>query len=682
MTENLSIETQIIYNKKVISGYHNIIGQLPILKFLEVPKPKDLIIALKNNLKITDDNSLKVQNYTKCIESLTKINKIQQENYLFLFKILLYMEEFAKSTEITKNNLKCQKIQRLSNNIFNIFVPTLNIDDPFVKMEDKIVLVDSEGHSYNAQITKILNKVIYVEVPEKFVDNYVTDKKYDIRFIYSNWSMKCCHYALYLVNNYNLTSLMYPTFRTNTKYLKSDLNWLNKSVKENAEQKQAVINILSMTAYPAPYILFGPPGTGKTATLVELICQIWQQGTSKSVLVCASSNAAIDEITKRLLKYIPANEMHRMYPRCKKRSDVDPIIYPCTNFVNDTNIFLPKEILLLKKIILTTIISCTRKYCCRLFTANIKGSHFSFVIIDEASQSIEPETLIPFLLACIKDDENKGSLQAQIVIAGDPCQLGPSIQSKIAEPLLGISMLERLMEFPVYKQDKKNEYNPHYITKLIRNFRSHRSILHVPNEIFYNNELIACGGPEINAAIGWSMLPNKKFPLIFHASNGKEKRAENSSSVYNLQEISIAMKYLRLLLNKKFGTLKIKQNHIGIVAPFRQQQIKINMELKKRNWENINVGTVETYQGREKEIIILTTVRSRRFMHDGKQHIGFLSNKKRFNVAVTRAKCLLIVIGNPIVLQIDNCWKLLMEYCKQNNAYIDNSSTTADIFEK
>ncbi|KAL2712790.1 putative helicase MOV-10 [Vespula squamosa] len=669
---------------RIIDRYTTV-DQLPIINFPKLSIPEHLKIALKNNLKITNNNICqKTQNYIKCIENLVKINKIRQENYLFLFKILLYVEQFARSVEMKKYNLKCQKIYVCANNVFTISVPTLNIDDPFIKMEDKIVLKEttSKGRSYNAQIIQIFEKNINVIVPNKFLDKYNKDKKYNIEFIHSDWFMKCCHYALYLVNSCNLTSLMYPTIRTNRKYLKSDLNWLNKSVKENAEQKQAVINILNRTAYPAPYILFGPPGTGKTATLVELICQIWQQGMSKSVLVCASSNAAVDEITKRLLTYIPPNEMHRMYSRSKRRSDVNSIIHPCANFAEDTNIFLPKEILLFKKIILTTLVSCTR-----LLKANIKESHFSFVIIDEASQSIEPETLIPFLLACMKDDENKGLLQAQVVIAGDPCQLGPFIRSKIAEPLLGISMLERLMDCPVYKRDKENKYNSHYVTKLIRNYRSHKCILHVPNREFYENELIACGGAETNAAIGWSKLPNKKFPLIFHASNGKEKRAENSHRqecihVYNLEEVFIVMKYLNSLLGKKLGTLQIEQNHIGIIAPFKQQQYKIINKLEKRNWKDIAVGTVEMFQGREKEIIILTTVRSRLFVHDGIQHIGFLSNEKRFNVAITRAKCLLIVIGNPLVLETDNYWRLLMQYCKENKAYVGNTSTFAQISEK
>lgn len=131
------------------------------------------MIALKNNLKITNNNksqnSQKTKNYITCIENLAKINKIQQENYLFLFKILLYLEEFARSTEMKKHNLKCQEIQICSNNIFTIFVPSLNIDDPFVKIEDKIVLkeTNSLGRSYNAQIIRICNKNIKVIVPKK-----------------------------------------------------------------------------------------------------------------------------------------------------------------------------------------------------------------------------------------------------------------------------------------------------------------------------------------------------------------------------------------------------------------------------------------------------------------------------------------------------------------------------------
>lgn len=110
-----------------------------------------------------------IEDYIKCIESLEKINNIHEENYLFLFKILLYMEEFAKSIEMKKHNLKCHTIQRSFNDKFTISVPTLNIDDPFIKMEDKIILKESDQDSctYNAQIIQIFNKSVNVVVPKK-----------------------------------------------------------------------------------------------------------------------------------------------------------------------------------------------------------------------------------------------------------------------------------------------------------------------------------------------------------------------------------------------------------------------------------------------------------------------------------------------------------------------------------
>lgn len=146
------------------------VGQLPCLKFLPISNPKDLTKALKNNLEITtNNNNQKTENYIKCIESLAKINNIQEENYLFLFKILLYVEEFAQSVEMKKHNLKCHAIKRFLDNIFTISVPTLNIDDPFVKMEDRIILKESdqENCTYNVQIVQIFNKSVNVVVPTK-----------------------------------------------------------------------------------------------------------------------------------------------------------------------------------------------------------------------------------------------------------------------------------------------------------------------------------------------------------------------------------------------------------------------------------------------------------------------------------------------------------------------------------
>ncbi|XP_015178042.1 PREDICTED: putative helicase mov-10-B.1 [Polistes dominula] len=497
----------------------------------------------------------------------------------------------------------------------------------------------------------------------KFHEN----KKYDISVRDSNFPLKICHYALDEIQSfYNIKLLINPEIKKDTLQYYSITNfaWFNESIKKNPEQMQVVKNVINKTAYPAPYILFGPPGTGKTATLVELICQaiVCQPRllvTLRSrVLVCATSNAAVDEITIRLLKYLPAEIMCRIYSQSYDRSKVNKTILPCSYFLKDYLGFIRTALHF--QIILVTNITCA---C--LLNTDLGRNLFSYVIIDEASQATEPETILPFLFGPLIP-----MMKSQVVLAGDPYQLGPVILSRIAKPLLGISMLERLMNFPMYKQDKDNNYDSRYVTKLKQNYRSHECILHVSNQEFYESELIACGdGRIINSAIGWSKLPNKYFPIIFHSSYGIEKSKKYSSSMYNLEEISIIMKYLNLLLGVTFGDIKIEQGHIGIVSPFKQQKLEIIERLKKRKMNSITVGSVEEFQGSEKEIIILTTVRSRVFNHDGIQNIGFLSEERRFNVALTRAKCLLIIIGNPTVLETNKHWKVLLEYCRKNNAF-------------
>lgn len=136
-----------------------------------------------------------------------------------------------------------------------------------------------------------------------------------------------------------------------------------------------------------------------------------------------------------------------------------------------------------------------------------------------------------------------------------------------------------------------------------------------------------------------------------------------------MAEIKIVVHYVaNLLVGQKFNNTIITQADIGIVTPFSAQRLQLHKALQKCNINNVDVGTVELFQGQEKEIIILSTVRSKTFFHDNRQHIGFLSNEKRFNVAITRAKALLIVVGNPTILQTDKSWWHLLKFCQLNNA--------------
>ncbi|KAL0103421.1 hypothetical protein PUN28_017588 [Cardiocondyla obscurior] len=276
--------------------------------------------------------------------------------------------------------------------------------------------------------------------------------------------------------------------------------------------------------------------------------------------------------------------------------------------------------------------------------------------------------LIPFTVLA-KPKSEKLELQAQVVIAGDPYQLEPVVRCNKIKHLLGKSMMERLMNnCDIYKK-QDGKYNPNYITKLVKNYRSHESFLHVSNQLFYEDDLQACGGAETQIMLNWLQLPNKNFPLIFQEVYGTESRTE-SNSVFNTVETVAVLTYVNILLKRKFKNCKIKPQDIGIITPFKQQELDISFHLASMNLQDITVGTVETFQGQERKIIIISAVRSIIFKHNDQEHIGFLSHEKRFNVALTRAESLVIMIGNPDILCVSKPWNLLWTYCKDNNACI------------
>ncbi|XP_007659751.1 RNA helicase Mov10l1 isoform X2 [Ornithorhynchus anatinus] len=358
----------------------------------------------------------------------------------------------------------------------------------------------------------------------------------------------------------------------------------------NEHQKLAVKRILSGDCRPIPYVLFGPPGTGKTVTIIEAILQA-------------------------------LNETLKLYS--KEGED----IWKASRF----------------RIIITTCSSAGLFY-----QIGVRIGHFTHVFVDEAGQANEPECLIPLGLV--------SEVDGQIVLAGDPMQLGPVIKSKFARVYgLSVSMLERLMSRPSYQRDENTfgtsgSYNPLLVTKLMKNYRSHSALLTLPSKLFYHNELEVCADAKVvTSLLGWEKLPNKRFPLIFHGMRGNEAREGNSPSWFNPAEAVQVMRYCCLLA--KHVSNVVSTTDIGIITPYRKQVEKIRILLRNVDLMDIKVGSVEEFQGQEYLVIIISTVRSNeeRF-EDEKYFLGFLSNSKRFNVALTRSKALLIVVGNPHVL--------------------------------
>ncbi|XP_073738686.1 RNA helicase Mov10l1 isoform X6 [Callorhinus ursinus] len=302
------------------------------------------------------------------------------------------------------------------------------------------------------------------------------------------------------------------------------------------------------------------------------------------------------------------------------------------------------------------------------YQIGVRVGHFTHVFVDEAGQASEPECLIPLGLV---SDAN-----GQIVLAGDPMQLGPVIKSRLAMAYgLNVSMLERLMSRPAYLRDEDafgacGAYNPLLVTKLVKNYRSHPALLALPSRLFYHRELEVCADPEVvTSLLGWEKLPKKGFPLIFHGVRGSEAREGRSPSWFNAAEAVQVMRYCCLLARGISSQVSVSD--IGVITPYRKQVEKIKILLRNVDLMDIKVGSVEEFQGQEYLAIIISTVRSNedRF-EDDRYFLGFLSNSKRFNVAITRPKALLIVLGNPHVLVRDPCFGALLEYSITNGVYM------------
>jgi len=307
--------------------------------------------------------------------------------------------------------------------------------------------------------------------------------------------------------------------------------------------------------------------------------------------------------------------------------------------------------------------------------------------------------------------------ETRVVMAGDPQQLGPVIRSPFgAQYGLGLSFFERLTQLGVYQRYKKEEdvanllgkmlgeaaesfkkgkkgkreekkeekkeekenfgefgfYNPYFCTKLLQNYRSHPAILQLPSILLYHNELVASADETMrNSFCKWDELPCKdNFPVIFHGVIGVDIQEGSSPSWFNPTEAILVHNYIEKLQKYKASGFDLSQ--VGIISPFRKQVEKIRTLLKGRSMQQVKVGSVEDFQGQERRVIIVSLVRSssQYIDFDLKYNIGFLKHPKRFNVAVTRAQCLVIVIGNPYILMEDLYWGAFLRWCIKSNAYV------------
>lgn len=429
----------------------------------------------------------------------------------------------------------------------------------------------------------------------------------------------------------------------------------------NPRQITAIKTVLSTPLS----LIQGPPGTGKTVTSATIIYHLAKMNNSQ-VLVCAPSNVAVDQLCERIHK----TGLKVVRLTAKSREDVESSVSFLALHeqvrMNDTNTELAKLTQLKaeqgelssqdeKKFKQLTrqaereILNNADVVCCTCVGAGdprLSKIKFRNVLIDESTQSAEPECMIPLVLGC-----------KQVVLVGDHKQLGPVIMNKkAAKAGLNQSLFERLV---------KLNFTP---IRLNVQYRMHPCLSEFPSNMFYDgslqNGVTHLDRLRKDVDFPW---PVADMPMMFWSNLGNEEISASSTSYLNRTEASNVEKTVTRFL--KAG---VKPSDIGVITPYEGQRSYIvstmqnSGSFKKEFYKEVEVASVDAFQGREKDFIVLSCVRS-----NENQGIGFLSDPRRLNVALTRAKYGLVIIGNPKVLAKHELWHHLLVHYKNHNCLVE-----------
>ncbi|KFR16665.1 DNA-binding protein SMUBP-2, partial [Opisthocomus hoazin] len=458
----------------------------------------------------------------------------------------------------------------------------------------------------------------------------------------------------------------------------------------DASQREAVSFSLAQRELA---IVHGPPGTGKTTTLVEIILQAVQQGLK--VLCCAPSNVAVDNLVERLAGYkarilrlghparllepIQQHSLDAVLARGDNaqivadiRKDIDqafvrvPATCPIKAQDKGERSHFLSEIKALRKelkereetamaaaithasVVLATNTGASSDGPLKLLPEN----HFDLVVIDECAQALEASCWIPLLKA------------PKCILAGDHKQLPPTIIShKAAAKGLSLSLMERLIE----------RYGEKIVKMLTVQYRMHQAIMQWASLEMYSGRLTA--HPSVAQHLlkdlpGVTSTEETTIPLLLIDTAGCglfELEVEDEQSKGNPGEVQLAGLHIQALVDAG-----VKAQDIAVVAPYNLQVDMLREHLCHR-YPELEIKSVDGFQGREKEAVILSFVRSNR-----KGEVGFLAEDRRINVAVTRARRHVAVICDTRTVSNQAFLKRLVDYFSQHGEvrtafeYLDN----------
>ena len=448
-------------------------------------------------------------------------------------------------------------------------------------------------------------------------------------------------------------------------------------------------------------IVHGPPGTGKTTTLVEAINETLMR--ESQVLVCAQSNMAVDWISEKLVDrginvlrignptrvndkmlgftYERRFESHPDYPqlwairkairelrsnRKKGSESFHQKMDRLRSRAAEIEIRINAELFGEARVIACTLVGSAHRL--------LEGMKFGTLFIDEAAQALEAACWIPMRRA------------SRVILAGDHCQLPPTVKSIAAlRAGLGKTLMERIAE-----------NKPEVVTLLKIQYRMNEDIMRFSSDWFYGGQVESA--PQIkyrsildfDHPISWIDTSNEENQITIEGEDAPEDSASTSSSVsaanqnsdLNFKEqfvgesfgrINKAEAELTLLTLAEYFTKIGKQRvlgdsiDVGIISPYRAQVQYLKKLIKKYEFFKpyrrlISVNTVDGFQGQERDVILISLVRS-----NDEGQIGFLKDLRRMNVAMTRARMKLIILGNKDTMTQHPFYKKLWEYVEAIN---------------
>jgi ATP-dependent RNA/DNA helicase IGHMBP2 len=429
-------------------------------------------------------------------------------------------------------------------------------------------------------------------------------------------------------------------------------------------------------------IVHGPPGTGKTTTLVQAIFALVQRDGGQ-LLVTAPSNTAVDLLSEklsdlglnvlrignparvserqqaltldsRIAEHPGAREIKKLKRRAaefrdmahKYKRNFGPAEREQRKALFDEARSLMKDVDRIEGDILSDLLSRAQVIAATLVGANhsvIRDREYGTVVIDEAGQALEPASWIPVLKS------------RRLVLAGDHCQLPPTVKSaSAASGGLGATLLER--SIPLHPQS---------VVLLGQQYRMHRLIMGYSSSTFYEGRLQA------HPSVADRRLFEDNSPLSFIDTAGcgyEEDR--NDTGLSNPEEAAFLLRHAARLVTELESRYS-EENFptIGIISPYRLQ-VQLLQELMplspglRRYTQKITVNTIDSFQGQERDIIYIGMTRS-----NPDSRIGFLSEIRRMNVAMTRARKKLVVIGDSATLAQTPFYAGFIEYAERHDEY-------------